>query len=633
MFSKKFSCINSMFEIVDKSMEKKINLEKIKLIIWDLDDTFWKGTFSEENVEIIEDNCQLVKTLSERGIVNSICSKNDEEPVKEYLSIIGMLDYFVFISVNWEPKGKRISHMLNNMGLRAENALFIDDNQANLQEAEYYNSGIMTATPDIAVYLLSQVDKMGKEDVSRTRLQQYKLLENKIEEKNSFSSNEEFLKESNIRIAIFKKCNDEIDRIYEMIHRTNQLNFTKNRISKEELERLFISEKFDCGYIKATDKFGEYGIVGFFCVNIEEKRLVHFLFSCRTMGMGIEQYVYELLGCPQIEIVPPISGEISRNEKKIDYITLVEDVKEQNKKDTSCKILLKGPCDLEILASYLKNNGDIDTEFNFVDEKGQQADYYNHLIQIRNTLMMKKVDITKLVQKYDFFSEAAFRTKLFSGDYDIVCLSVLMDATLGVYKNRENDSLIPYGLYSKSLVDSMYWSEYIEKKVMTARSEISKEQLQLFSEEYEKIDYTAELFGDNLEWVINKILEKNKNTKIVLLLLSELPYTIEMKNNKALIGKEKIHVSFNKEMIRRFEDNKNVRFIYVNEMIQSQEDYFDNINHYSKLVYYRMAQEFTNILKEWNIDNIQIASKWKAIVDNIIRMYVKIKFWLLKDRL
>lgn len=47
----------------------------IKLVIWDLDETFWEGTLSEEGISIIEDNLKLVKELSKRGIVNSICSK------------------------------------------------------------------------------------------------------------------------------------------------------------------------------------------------------------------------------------------------------------------------------------------------------------------------------------------------------------------------------------------------------------------------------------------------------------------------------------------------------------------------------------------------------------------------------
>ena len=53
--------------------------EKIKMIIWDLDETFWKGTLSEEDVMIPEENRSLIRKLTDAGIVNCICSKNDEE--------------------------------------------------------------------------------------------------------------------------------------------------------------------------------------------------------------------------------------------------------------------------------------------------------------------------------------------------------------------------------------------------------------------------------------------------------------------------------------------------------------------------------------------------------------------------
>ena len=59
--------------------------DKIKLVVWDLDDTFWQGTISEETVEIPEENRALLKTLTDIGIVNSICSKNDSTQVTQYL--------------------------------------------------------------------------------------------------------------------------------------------------------------------------------------------------------------------------------------------------------------------------------------------------------------------------------------------------------------------------------------------------------------------------------------------------------------------------------------------------------------------------------------------------------------------
>ena len=52
-------------------------------------------------------------------------------------------------------------------------------------------------------------------------------------------SNEDFLRKSEIKICIKKDCLENINRIDELIHRTNQLNFTKKRDSKEDLKKYF----------------------------------------------------------------------------------------------------------------------------------------------------------------------------------------------------------------------------------------------------------------------------------------------------------------------------------------------------------------------------------------------------------
>ena len=45
-------------------------MKKIKLIIWDLDETFWEGTLSEEGIKPIERHKELVISLSRRGPQN-----------------------------------------------------------------------------------------------------------------------------------------------------------------------------------------------------------------------------------------------------------------------------------------------------------------------------------------------------------------------------------------------------------------------------------------------------------------------------------------------------------------------------------------------------------------------------------
>lgn len=79
-----------------------IDYGKIKLVIWDLDDTFGNGTLSEEKITPSRENRRLVKRLCERGIVSSICSKNDENKALNELKKLNIADYFVFKSINWK---------------------------------------------------------------------------------------------------------------------------------------------------------------------------------------------------------------------------------------------------------------------------------------------------------------------------------------------------------------------------------------------------------------------------------------------------------------------------------------------------------------------------------------------------
>ena len=148
------------------------NPEKIKVIIWDLDETFWSGTISEETISIPEENIKLIKTLTSLGIVNSICSKNDMEIVKKQLQEVGVWEYFVFPSVNWEPKGKRIQQLISNMNLRAANALFIDDNVSNLNEANYFCNDLMISTPEFIPELIQWANGKDEKDPEQGRARQ-----------------------------------------------------------------------------------------------------------------------------------------------------------------------------------------------------------------------------------------------------------------------------------------------------------------------------------------------------------------------------------------------------------------------------------------------------------------------------
>lgn len=302
---------------------------KVKLVIWDLDETFWNGTLAEEGMTPIDGNVEKVLELSKRGIISSICSKNDYERAKAKLVELGAWEYFVFPSISFNPKGQAIAQMIEGAALRPQNVLFIDDNPMNLEEVKHFNPGIMACHPnDVLDGLLDHPNLAGKPDPELTRLKQYQFLQRKVDERSTSAlSNEEFLRLSNIRVEIDYDVEANFDRVVELINRTNQLNYTKNRMedprSIKRFRKMLRTYGTTAGCVWVSDNYGDYGLAGFFMLRrrVAQTRLVHFVFSCRTMNMGVEQYVYELLDKPPIDIMPPVSYSLDTH-AAVDWINV-----------------------------------------------------------------------------------------------------------------------------------------------------------------------------------------------------------------------------------------------------------------------------------------------------------------------
>ena len=271
---------------------------KVKLIIWDLDDTLWEGTLAEgDELTLDEERVSIIRQLNGHGIVNAICSKNDFQMAKERLESLGLWDLFVFPKVSFAPKGPIVKQILEEMHLRAENTIFVDDNKMNLREVEHYVPGIHcfdaldeSTTPELQAIL------EANKHVEKSRVEEYRILEEKVAKSAEFSDNKAFLDSCNIRVArVFGVDNlPFVNRIEELINRTNQLNFTKLRVEEGSMALEIADNALNETWsLFAWDDFGDYGLIGF--AMVRKKQLVHFLFSCRTMNMGIEGHIMHLL--------------------------------------------------------------------------------------------------------------------------------------------------------------------------------------------------------------------------------------------------------------------------------------------------------------------------------------------------
>jgi len=542
-----------------------------------LDETFWKGTLSEGEIKIIPENVEIVKELTRRGIVNSISSKNDYELAKAKLIEAGVWDYFIFPSINWNPKGENIRNIISDCQLRSPNILFIDDNISNRKEVEHYNEGINTLSEHDITRLLDMSELKGKDDSSLSRLNQYKLLEKKHEARAEYSDNKTFLRESNIKVRFIRNCIEYKDRILELINRTNQLNFTKVRLDGSHIDALFENPRLENVCVEVRDKFGDYGICGFYSYDKNSNELRHFLFSCRILNLGIENYVYRTLGCPKVQIVEPVAGDL-KSQDDIDWITEVDyfesHEKNHSNKKRRLRLLMLGGCDLEQMCHYIDNDKfEIIKEFNYPNKKGVPVhrEHTAYLRELENLSENDKKQITNL----PFGDTRMFQTSIFSGDYDVLVYSVLMNYTHELYENRIKKFKVAYGGY----LNQQQLCDYLN---------MSKDECEQFNRDYQFLGLqTPQDFYSDLNWMLKRL-----NKPLVFLNGAE---TQKVCDEEPLAAKR--HIEMNRVLDDFIAENPSkCSIIDVRKFAKTRADHKDTIRHYQRKIYVDMAEEIMTLL-------------------------------------
>ena len=585
-----------------------IRLDSVKLIVWDLDDTFWSGTLSEGGAILPAENAALVRDLTDCGIINSICSKNEFEPTKQHLQNLGVWDLFVFPSINWESKGPQLKDKLDKMALRPVNVLFLDDNPSNLGEAKHFLPDIQTGGPELIPELIRQAATLEKKDTAHKRLKQYKVLEEKDIASKSYASNEDFLYDSHIQVEVHHDCLNQIKRIHELLLRSNQLNYTKNRISIEELESILSDPAYECGHVTVKDRFGDYGLVGFYAKKGD--RLEHFLFSCRTMGQKIEQWVYAQLGFPELEVVGEVRTQLNKTECPgwINQRDVQAD-EEAGQADAtlSCRILMKGPCDMSHSLVYIKGSDQIDTEFTYVSNAdGQIIDAHNHSVHIEGLHTYTDRDKETIVQDCIFVDPSMLSGTFFTGEYDLIVLSTLIESTYQIYRKKGTDLRVVFG--GLDLTDSEQWDAYIEGQTYTGGNKFTEEYLRSFSEKYECLGLTtSEMYVSFLQKCLDWLPER---TSLCLILGA----------TKLFNGQENVkerHRQLN-DAIKAFSlTHPRIKYIDIDDCVNDPSDFAGEINHFSSRIYFEIAQRIIAVIQSVTGKKLDSYSSKMVMVDNL----------------
>jgi len=312
----------------------KVTGKSKKAVIFDCDNTLWKGILGEDGFNGIDMSPQsklgsfyhtiqnMAVWLSKHGVLIGLCSKNNPEDVAEVVAKhkdMALRDENIVISeVNWNDKASNLQAIAENLNIGLDSIVFVDDSdfEINLIKEQLpqvlclqvpdaiYNFPIQFADIINTYFFFSD----NKSDLDKTL--QYKQQACRNQQKSKFTDITDYLKSLEMVVSYAVDRNEDVERVSQLTQKTNQLNVCTNRYTQSQIDAVRNSSRQSYIALSVSDKFGDSGLTGVAIVSYENNmgRIDDFLMSCRVMGRNIEfafvDYVVDYLkqhGCDTIE--------------------------------------------------------------------------------------------------------------------------------------------------------------------------------------------------------------------------------------------------------------------------------------------------------------------------------------------
>ncbi|HEY3366486.1 MAG TPA: HAD-IIIC family phosphatase [Symbiobacteriaceae bacterium] len=266
---------------------------KIKCVVWDLDNTIWEGVLLEDTqVRLRSGIADVIRELDNRGILQSIASKNDYDTAMSKLKELGLDEYFLYPHINWNAKSGSVKKIAELINIGIDTLAFVDDQAFEREEVGFTVPQVLCIDAADVNRLLAMPEMNPRfitED-SRLRRRLYMSdIRRNAAEAGFEGAQEEFLASLGMRFCITPVGEGDLQRAEELTVRSHQLNATGYTYSYEELDQLRKSDRHKLLIADLDDKYGTYGKIGLALVECGQEiwTLKLLLMSCRVMSRGV----------------------------------------------------------------------------------------------------------------------------------------------------------------------------------------------------------------------------------------------------------------------------------------------------------------------------------------------------------
>jgi len=286
-----------------------------KCLVLDLDNTLWGGVLGDDGMAALKLGDEhpgsafkafqrALRGYRERGMLLAIASKNDEATVREALDthpdmILRSAD-FAAIEANWQAKSASLVRIAKKLNIGLDSLVFFDDNPVERAEVRAHCPGVRVVEMpvDVLHYVaalatvpLLDRPRVLEEDRARATMVADDAQRERLAA--TTQSIEEFLAGLEMVATVGQSDDTTIERISQLIHKTNQFNLTTRRHSLEDVRKLASASDARVLWMRLADRFGDMGLIAVGIVRVEGDvgRVDTLLMSCRVMGRGVEDAV------------------------------------------------------------------------------------------------------------------------------------------------------------------------------------------------------------------------------------------------------------------------------------------------------------------------------------------------------
>ena len=284
-----------------------------KCLVFDLDNTIWGGVIGDDGIEGIEIGQgspageaflhvqRVILNYHFRGIVLAVSSKNTHElAIKVFEEHDDMLirpEHIAVFQANWQDKASNIRAIAKNLNLGLESFVFLDDNPMERQLVrETLPEVAVPELPDDPAYYPQVLAAAGYfeavtfSEEDRRRNESYRANAQRIRAFEAIGNLDEYLRSLSM-VATIKPLDDiGLNRVVQLINKTNQFNLTTRRHNRSTLESIMQDSSYLTMLVRLKDKFGDNGMIAVLIAKQAgaELSIDSFLMSCRVLERRVE---------------------------------------------------------------------------------------------------------------------------------------------------------------------------------------------------------------------------------------------------------------------------------------------------------------------------------------------------------